>query len=134
MNMNPSLQLYRNGQIIFSSEGKWLYPLFELHTFLTENGIQDRSSLIVKDKIIGKAAALILVYLKLDTIEGYTLSVPAEKVLIKFNRRYTYRKLIDRIHCKTEDLLMHEWDPLKAWQIIQKRIEDQPQSQVKKQG
>ena len=54
-----TLTVLHEGKPIFTSFGKWLYPLFELEDYLAEHPIQPEN-LILQDKIIGKAAALLI--------------------------------------------------------------------------
>ena len=55
----PTLTVFRNGTLIFTSNGTWLHPLFELEAYLAAQPIQP-DQLILQDKIIGKAAALLI--------------------------------------------------------------------------
>ena len=64
----PTLTVLHNGTPIFTSFGKWLYPLFELEDYLAAHPIQP-DTLILQDKIIGKAAALLILRLRFRTIK-----------------------------------------------------------------
>ena len=55
----PTLTVLYEGSPIFTSHGKWLHPLFELEDDLAAHPIQPEN-LILQDKIIGKAAALLI--------------------------------------------------------------------------
>ena len=65
----PTLTVCRNGTPIFISNSKWLHPLFELEAYLVEHLIQPEN-LILQDKIIGKAAALLIHRLGFRTCAG----------------------------------------------------------------
>lgn len=121
--MKHSLEVYHNQDLIFFSDRHWLHPLFDLESFLkeTENPVAE---LLVKDKIIGRAAALILVYLNIKKIHGQTMSRLAKEVLDYYDIVYSYDQLIDRIACQTEELLKSEWDGAKAYLLIKNRIEN----------
>jgi hypothetical protein len=54
----PTLTVFHDETPIFKSYGKWLYPLFELEDYLAEHPMQ-LERLLLQDKIIGKAAALL---------------------------------------------------------------------------
>jgi len=54
-----TLTVLHEGTPIFTSFGKWLHPLFELEDYLAEHAFQPEN-LILQDKIIGKAAALLI--------------------------------------------------------------------------
>ena len=53
---------------VFTSTGKWLHPLFELEDYLVEHGLEP-GNLILQDKIIGKAAALLIHRLGFCTVK-----------------------------------------------------------------
>lgn len=115
-----SLELKFEGQTIFSSDGKWLYPLFDLEIFL-KNENYDPSKLFLYDKIIGKASALIIIHLGIKNVQGGIVSKPAEYAFKKWEVDYNIELLVNLIDCKTEQLLKDEHDPEKVYQIIKER-------------
>jgi zinc transport system ATP-binding protein len=116
----PTLTVCRNGTPIFTSNGKWLHPLFELEEYLAEHPIQPEN-LILQDKIIGKAAALLIHRLGFRTVKAGILSRRGEAVLQRYESAYSYELLVDRIHCQTEDLLAEVEDPEEAYQLVKVR-------------
>ena len=116
----PTLTVFCNGTPIFTSYGKWLHPLFELEAYLAEHPIQPED-LILQDKIIGKAAALLIYRLGFRTVKAGILSRLGEAVLQRYGIAYTYEQLVDRIHCQTEDLLAEVEDPEAAYQLVRVR-------------
>jgi zinc transport system ATP-binding protein len=108
------------GSPIFTSHGKWLHPLFELEDYLAEHPIQPEN-LILQDKIIGKAAALLIHRLRFRTVKAGILSRLGEAVLQCHGIAYAYELLVDRIHCQTEDLLTEVEDPEEAYQLVKVR-------------
>lgn len=116
-----SLKLFYNSKLIYSNNGKWLYPLFDLEVFLETHSL-DRSALTVEDKIIGKAAALILIKFEIKIIHAHLLSSLGKGILDKHSINYTYNKIVDKILCKTEDLLKDIDDPDTAYKMIKDRI------------
>ncbi len=116
----PSLQLLQRGKLIFQSYGNWLHPLFELEDFL---GMNDHplAEMLLRDKIIGKAAALLIVRLGIRQVEAGLLSRLGENTLKANGIRYTFRERVDRISCQTEELLKSCDDPDKAYGILAKR-------------
>ncbi|UCE04606.1 MAG: DUF1893 domain-containing protein [bacterium] len=117
--MEHTLEVFSNGRLIFHSDRKWLHPLFELKDFLRQKNY-DPTSLIVKDKIIGRAAALLQVYLGIRTVKTELMSDLGRDVLEKFEVEYEYEKLVERIQCRTEEMLKDEYDPEKAYMKIKK--------------
>jgi hypothetical protein len=115
--MEATLELYRDSTLLFHSTGKWLYPLFELEEFLASAGM-DPKSLAVCDKIVGRAAALLLVRLGLRRVRAGVLSVPGREVLELFHVRYSWETLVERIHCQTEEILRDVDDPAEAYRIV----------------
>ena len=116
----PTLTILHESTPIFTSHGKWLYPLFELEDYLAEHPIQPEN-LILQDKIIGKAAALLIYRLGFRTVKAGILSRLGEAVLQRYGIAYTYEQLVDRIHCQTEDLLAEVEDPEAAYQLVRVR-------------
>ena len=119
-NGEPSLELLHRGEIVFRSHGHWLHPLFDLEDFLaTESYPLDE--VLLRDKIIGKAAALLIVRLGIRQVEAGMLSWLGESTL-KANRvQYTFKRSVERISCQTEELLKDQNDPDEAHRILAKR-------------
>jgi len=115
-----SLELKFEEKTIFSSNGKWLYPLFDLEKFLNKNDY-DLSKLTLFDKIIGKASALIIVRLGIRKVSGGVVSKPAEAAFKEWGVEYTIDKSVNIIDCKTEKILMDISDPKEVYQIIKER-------------
>ena len=116
----PTLTVFHNGTLIFTSHGKWLYPLFELEDYLAEHPIQPES-LILQDKIIGKAAALLIHRLGFHIVKAGILSKLGEAILQRHGIAYTYEQLVERIHCQTEELLATVEDSEEAYQLVKVR-------------
>jgi zinc transport system ATP-binding protein len=115
-----TLEVYWSGEQIFTSSGRWLYPLFELEIFLDQNDYPP-SEVLVNDKIVGRAAALMLVHLGIRHISAGILSVPGREILDCFETDYRYETLIERVSCRTEELLGREDDPGRAYRILRER-------------
>jgi len=116
----PTLTVLHNGTPIFTSSSKWLHPLFELEDYLADHAFQPEN-LILQDKIIGKAAALLIHRLGFRNVKAGILSRRGEAVLQRHGMVYTYEQLVDRIHCQTEELLATVEDPEEAYQLVKVR-------------
>src|SRR5262245_34864387 len=116
----PTLTVLYEGSPIFTSHGKWLHPLFELEAYLADHAVQPEN-LILQDKIIGKAAALLIHRLGFRTVKAGVLSKLGEAVLQRHGIVYTYAQLVDRIHCQTEELLATVEDPEEAYRLVKVR-------------
>ena len=116
-----SLKLFCRSQLLYTSKKKWLYPLFDLEEFLKTQNFE-RASLILEDKIIGKAAALLVIRLGIQEVRAHLLSRLGKDTFDKHKISYSFDQLVDRILCKTEDLLRDINDPDTAYKIIRGRI------------
>ncbi len=115
--MKHALEVFLGEKLIFFSDGKWLHPLFELEKFIAANQYPPENFL-VKDKIVGKAAALILVYLGVRNIHAKTMSKPARDFLSSQPIKFEFVRLIERVACRTEDLLFDQSDPETGYLIV----------------
>ena len=116
----PTLTVFHNGTPIFTSYGKWLHPLFELESYLADHAAQPEN-LILQDKIIGKAAALLIHRLGFRPVKAGILSRLGEAVLVRHGMSYTSEQLVERIHCQTEELLATMEDPEDAYRLVKVR-------------
>lgn len=115
-----SLQVIVDDKVVFQSYGKWLYPIFDLEDHLQEIPI-NMTDAIVHDKVIGKAAALLLIRLDPAYIHGEVMSDLAINALTMFNRKFSYNQRVARIACQTEEILLAVDDPELAYEILCKR-------------
>jgi Domain of unknown function (DUF1893) len=115
-----TLTVLQDGMPIFTSHGKWLHPLFELEAYLLEHAWPP-DNLILQDKIIGKAAALLILRMGFHTVKAGVLSRLGEAVLQRHGIAYTYEQLVDRIHCQTEELLAKVEEPEEAYRLMKVR-------------
>ena len=116
----PTLTVFRNSTPIFTSYGKWLHPLFELEAYLADHAFEP-AQLLLQDKIIGKAAALLIHRMGFHTVKAGVLSRLGEAVLHRHGIAYTYEQMVERIHCQTEELLATVEDPEAAYQLVKSR-------------
>lgn len=114
------LELYKGDEIIFSSNGRWIYPLFDLEKFLL-NSNHSIDSLFLKDKIAGKAAAHLMCFIGVKKVHIGLLSRLGKEVFDKNNIDLTYDKLVDKIKCRTETLLENISDSKIAYRMLKKR-------------
>jgi hypothetical protein len=112
-----SLELLENGVRVFSSRGKWLHPLLDLEEFLAHRN-PAREDLSLRDKIVGRAAALLIVRLGIPEVHAGILSRPAEAIFRERGVRYTFDSLVERIACRTEELLSDVTDPEAAHVLV----------------
>src|SRR5947199_8771695 len=118
----PTLTVLQDGTPIFTSHSKWLHPLFELEAYLAEHAFEP-AQLLLQDKIIGKAVALLIHRLKFRTVQAGVLSRLGGAVLQRHGMAYTYEQMVDRIYCQTEELLATVEEPEEAYQLVKVRAE-----------
>jgi zinc transport system ATP-binding protein len=122
----PSLQVILGERTVFSSDGKWLYPLFEFEEWLGTKDI-DPKDLTLCDNIVGKAAALLIVRLQIRRVKAGVLSRLGEGVLKKYEVSYSCAEMVEKVLCRTEQELKEVEDPQEAHRILSERIrEKQP--------
>ncbi len=115
-----ALEVHLGGTELFHSDGKWLHPLLDLERFLEAHDY-DPAALTLRDKIIGRAAALLIVRLGIRHVHAGMLSELGAEVLRHFGVAFDYENLVPRIACETEVLLKNELDPEKAHALIHAR-------------
>jgi len=116
----PSMQVLLGDQVLYSSDGKWLYPLFDLEDYLKEHpGLLQNAT--VWDKAIGKAAAILILRMGGNRIHGVLMSELAAKFLEKAGVAHSFDTLVPQINCQTEEILKDIVDPEVAYEILCKR-------------
>ena len=121
--MKHSFEVYIENSLVFFSDKNWIHPLFEFEQFLkVENLPTDK--MFVRDKIIGKAAAMLLIHFNIHKIHAKTLSHLGRDILDAYQISYTYDTLIDRIYCQTEELLHDISDTEIAYSMLKSRAAD----------
>lgn len=118
--MDWSLVVKHNGEEIFTSRGKWLYPLFELEDVFKEKDYP-RDELEAVEKVAGQAAAFLIVRLGIKKCHIKLISEKAIEVLERFEVNYTYDEKVPLIQCRTEHILNKDMSPDEAWQILRRR-------------
>ena len=115
---NHTIVIYKSDASVVVSDNRGVAPLMKL---LKENKEQLRDSMIA-DKVIGKAAALLMVYGKVKEVFTPTISVPAIEVFKNHNVKITYDKIVERIInrkgdglCPMETLCLNTDNPEEAF-------------------
>lgn len=115
-----TLQVYAGDTLLFGSNRNWLYPLLDFELYL-ESVPGDPQGMIVYDKIVGKAAALFLIHLGIRNVEAGILSKPGKMAFERFQVQFSYNRLVERITCETEEILLNEFDPGAAYNLVKSR-------------
>jgi uncharacterized membrane protein len=94
-----SYAILREGSIVHQGAGQGVAPL--LHLYLEQP--EQFSGALVVDKVIGKAAAMLLVLGGVTGVHGMTMSVAAKDYLIAHDITVSYDRLIDVIANRSRD-------------------------------
>lgn len=90
---NHTIVIYKNDASVFTSDDRGVAPLMRL---LKEDKTQLKDSVVV-DKVIGKAAALLMAYGEVKEVYTPTISSPAIQVFKNHDIKITFDKEVDRI-------------------------------------
>ena len=118
--MEHSLIISHNGTPVFTSDQHWLHPLFEFEDFLS-SGSWAPGELFLSDKIAGKAAACLIVYLGVRRCHIELLSERAIPVFRANGIEFTYDRLVEHIQCRTEDLITDSMSIADSYLFLRKR-------------
>ena len=123
---NHTIVIYKNDASVHTSNDRGVAPLMKL---LKENKKQ-LQGVMIADKVIGKAAALLMAYGKVKEVYTPTISAPALQVFNNHNITIHYDKEVERIInrkgdglCPMETLCLNIENPEEAlcaidnWQL-----------------
>jgi hypothetical protein len=121
---NHTIVIYKNDASVYTSNDRGVAPLMKL---LKENKAQLKDAMIA-DKVVGKAAALLMAYGKVKEVYTPTISTPALKVFKNHNIEIHYDKEVGRIInrkgdglCPMETLCLNIENPEDAFVAINKK-------------
>ena len=120
-----TIAVVSNGEV-FTSQERGVKPLLYLLT--EKKGFLKGAS--VADKVIGKAAALLMVLGEIKEVHTLIISEPAIKVFEKYNIPCFYDKKVDRIVnrtgdglCPMETLCLDVDEPVEAFTKIKEKVQ-----------
>jgi zinc transport system ATP-binding protein len=115
-----SLIINYQDNVIFTSDSHWLHPLFELNDFLQKEKLSAKE-LFLRDKIAGKAAACMMVYLGIAKCHIELISKRAIPVFEAAGITYSYDHMVEQMDCRTEYLIDEEMSVNDVWLFLRKR-------------
>ena len=115
-----SLIVYSGDTVIFTSSGRWLYPLLELEEYIDDHSYNS-ASLFLHDKIAGRAAASLISGMGFRSCAIDTVSKGALEVFKKHDVKCSYSILVDKIACMTEEIITPEMSPEHVYSLVRKR-------------
>jgi len=118
---NHSLLVYKDGNISFQDE----HGIQPLLIQIKKKGLKNA---VAVDKVIGKAAALLMVYGKVKQVHTNIIAKDAIKVFEKYKVKYSYNEIVDHIQnmtkdglCPMEQKVLNIDSPKKAYKIFTKK-------------
>lgn len=121
-----SLQIYKLGKMIFSSSARGVRPHLEA---IEELGLDDLKGSVMVDKIIGRAAALLILYVQAAESYALVISKGAKQLFEKSTINYNYRTETDNIktkngviYCPFEQMVQGIQEPEKAYLAIKSKM------------
>ncbi|MGC9341478.1 MAG: DUF1893 domain-containing protein [Bacteroidales bacterium] len=118
--MDHSLIVTLNNKTVFTSDQHWLHPLFEFEEYLQESG-ESAETMFLRDKVAGKAAACMMVYLGIRKCHIELLSQRAAPIFEEHGIEFSYDQLVERIKCGTEDLITDTMSIKETYLFLRKR-------------
>ena len=116
-----SLLVYKDGNITFQDE----HGIQPLLIQIKKKGLKKAT---VVDKVVGKAAALLMAYGKVKQVHTNIIAKDAIKVFDKYKIEYSYNEVVDHIQnmkkdglCPMEQKVLKVNSPKKAYKIFAKQ-------------
>ena len=121
-----SLMIFKEGQLIFESNLGGIRPHLKA---INELGKKLEGTLMV-DKILGRAAAFLVIYSKAAEAITAVVSSPGKAVLEKYGVKFSYGEEVPHIkmkngviYCPFESMVQGIEDPVEAYQAIVAKME-----------
>ena len=115
-----TLEVFSGEELVFSSSGRWLHPLFQLDEFIRKNNT-DPHQLSLHDSITGIAAAAICVYLGIGHVHSDLMSEGAAAMFSNNGVDFSYGHLTERIKCITETMISPGDPPSESYIKLRKK-------------
>ncbi|BDU62896.1 hypothetical protein BOFE_04360 [Candidatus Borrelia fainii] len=118
--LNPTLKLFKEHRILYSNMERGLKPLLEVDNFINKY-IQNKEGLEIYDKVVGKAAAVIIYNIGLQNVKAGVISQPAKDFLESRGIRVSFKRLVEKINDKIESLIESLENPEEVYKYLIKR-------------
>ena len=123
-----NLLVFKDGELIFSSGSRGVAPLVEAVDAFGREGLM---GVVTADRIVGRAAALLNVYMGAVEVHALLISAGAEEVLGEHGVGFVFREETDAIKmrdgvvfCPFERLVQGVSDPEEAYLMIRAKLSD----------
>jgi hypothetical protein len=121
-----SLMIYKDGELLFESNLSGIRPHLKA---INEHGDALEGTLMV-DKILGRAAAFLVIYSKAAEAITVIVSTPGKQILEANNIKFSYREEVPHIKmkngvifCPFESMVQGIYDPDEAYTAIVGKME-----------
>ncbi len=121
-----NLLVFRDGEVIFSSGSRGVAPLIEAVDTFGREGLK---GIVTADRIVGRAAALLNVYMGAVEVHALLISAGAKEVLGGHGVGFVFREETDAIKmrdgvvfCPFERLVQGVSDPEEAYHLIRAKL------------
>ena len=121
-----NLLVFSGEEVVYSSDKKGITPLIEAIEVIGGEGLGD---IITADRIVGKAAALLNVYLGAREVHAMLISAGAKGLLLERGVLFEFREETDAIKmkdgvifCPFERMVQDVSDPVEAYSLIKERL------------
>ena len=121
-----NLLVFSGGEVVFSSEKKGIVPLLEAIDAIGGEGLGD---LVTADRIVGRAAVLLNVYMGAREVHAVLISAGAKGLLLERGIPFEFREETDAIKmrdgvifCPFERLVQGVSDPVEAYDRIRAKM------------
>ena len=122
-----SLMIYKNGVLLFESDLGGIRP----HLKAINEHEGDLEGTLMVDKILGRAAAFLVVYSKAGEAITNIVSTPGKQVLEANHLKFSYREEVAHIKmkdgvifCPFESMVQGISDPVEAYAVIVEKMEN----------
>ena len=120
-----SLMIYKNNELIFESNLGGIRP----HLKAINELYKELEGTLMVDKILGRAAAFLVIYSKATEAITSVVSTPGKQVMEKFGVKFSYREEVPHIkmengviYCPFERMVQGLDDPKEAYQAIVEKM------------
>ncbi len=121
-----NLMIFRGDELVFSSSGRGIAPLIEA---IDTVGRENLSGVVTADRVVGKAAALLNLYMGATEVHAGVISGGAKALLSEHGVQYQFLEDTDVVKakdgvvfCPFEKLVWDVSDPEEAHALIRARL------------
>jgi hypothetical protein len=121
-----NLMVFRGDDLVFSSQGRGIAPLIEA---IDTVGRENLSGVTTADRVVGKAAALLNLYMGASEVHAGVISSGAKALLSEHGVQYQFLEDTDVVKakdgvvfCPFEKLVWDVSDPEEAYALIRAKL------------